>query len=76
MHESHLTNFPQAAAWAEAKPMSTAYATVLEGRGHKKLSFTNSLQAELGQHNTSGMFLDESNVSGSLKVSWLLAVAI
>ena len=39
-------------AWAEAKHMSTAYASALEGWGHEKLSFTDGFQAKLSWHNT------------------------
>ena len=55
--ESHLTDFPQAAAWAEAEPEpAEAYehglGFSLEGRGREKLSFTDGFQAEPSQHNT------------------------
>ena len=37
------------------KPMSTAQASVLEGRGHEKPSFTDSFRAKPSRHNTIGI---------------------
>ena len=57
VRKSHLTDFPQAAAWAEAEPEpAKAYEHGLGFRFGKprlrKLSFTDGFQAEPSWHNT------------------------
>ena len=59
--ESHLTDFPQATAWAEAEAeLAQAYEHGL-GFSFGRLSFTDNFQAKPSQHNTTHVTQERKN---------------